>query len=375
MATVPVIAERMANGGRAVAHHDGQVVFVEGAYPGETVLVEITGGGKRHLLARVTAVKEPSSVRVEPPCIHFGSCGGCQWQSAAYGAQLEWKRSIVEDQLVHLGRMPDAVVRETIAPGPPYRYRNRMDFKLLHGRPALSRAASHELVEITRCHLMVAPLEMVFEKLPTRPLASRVTIRASVATGQTMTLFDDETGTIEERVDGTPFRITGRAFFQNNTAGAEVLVGLVRDALRPQATDVLVDGYAGGGLFARTVGAGCRRVIGVESDRVAAADFEHNTGQRPLQRTFESSARVLPDRFDLAVVDPPRVGLGKAGVEVAVGGKPRAIAYVSCDAASFARDASLMRDRGYVMAWAQPVDMFPQTFHVEVVGCFVPAMA
>ena len=365
----------MANGGRAVAHHEGQVVFVDGAYPGESVLVEFTGGGKRHLLARTTSVEEPSPVRVDPPCIHFGSCGGCQWQSAAYEAQLEWKRSIVIDQLVHLGRIHGAEVQETIAPGAPYEYRNRMDFKLVHGRPALSRAASHNLVEIMKCHLMVPPLETLFHELPSRPLASRVTIRAGVATGQTMALFDDETGTIEERVAGAAFRITGRSFFQNNTAGAEVLVRLVGEILQPQGTEVMVDGYAGGGLFARTVGNECARVIGVESDRIAAADFEHNTGHRALKKPFESSAPLLPKHFDLAVVDPPRVGLGKAGVDVVVAGRPRALAYVSCDAASFARDARLLIDRGYALAWVQPVDMFPQTFHVELVASFVPQIA
>ena len=161
----------MANGGRAVAHQDGQVVFVDGAYPGETALVEITGGGKRHLLGRATAIESPSRVRVEPPCVHFGDCGGCQWQSAGYAAKLEWKRSIVIDQLVHLGGLRDPEVRPTIAPGPSYGYRNRMDFRLLHGRPALARAGSHDLVEIEKCHLMVPPLERLFDELPTRPRA------------------------------------------------------------------------------------------------------------------------------------------------------------------------------------------------------------
>ena len=373
--TVPVTVERMAHGGRAVGRHDGQVVFVEGAYPGESALVEISGGGKRHLLGRAVTIEEVSPVRVEAPCIHFGSCGGCQWQSAAYHAQLEWKRSIVTDQLVHLGRLPEVEVRPTIAPGPPYGYRNRMDFKLVDGKPALSRAASHDLVEIHRCHLMVPPLERVFGELPVRPDARRVTIRAGVATGQTAVMFDDETGVLEEIVSGSAFRITGRAFFQNNTAGAEVLVRLVREVLKPEDDEVLVDGYAGGGLFAVTVGRGCKRVIGVESDRIAAEDFAHNTGTRALKKQFEASAPMLPKKFELAVVDPPRVGLGKAGVAVLVGGRPRAIAYVSCDPASFARDAQLLSERGYALVWVQPVDMFPQTFHIELVGCFVPRMA
>jgi 23S rRNA (uracil1939-C5)-methyltransferase len=365
----------MAHGGKAVGRHDGQVVFVEGAYPGESVLIEITGGGKRHLLGRALTIEEASPARVEAPCIHFGSCGGCQWQSAAYAAQLEWKRAIVADQLAHLGRMPEVEVRQTIAPGPPYGYRNRMDFKLVNGNPALSRAASHELVEIHRCHLMVPPLEQVFYELPTRPEARRVTIRAGVATGQTAVMFDDEAGVLEEIVAGAVFRITGRAFFQNNTAGAEVLVRLVGEVLQPEGDEVLLDGYAGGGLFAVTVGQRCKRVIGVESDRIAAEDFAHNTGSRALKKPFEASRPMLPKKFDLAVVDPPRVGLGKAGVAVLVGGRPRAIAYVSCDPASFARDAHLLSERGYALAWVQPVDMFPQTFHIELVGCFVPRMA
>jgi tRNA/tmRNA/rRNA uracil-C5-methylase (TrmA/RlmC/RlmD family) len=368
--TVRLVAEAMAHGGRAVAHHDGQVVFIEGAYPGESVHVEVTGSGKRHLFARVTSVEEPSPARVEAPCIHFGSCGGCQWQSAGYGAQLEWKRAIVSDQLAHLGGMPDAGVRNTIAPGPPYGYRNRMDFKLVRGRPALSRAASHELVTINKCHLMVPPLEALFHALPARPEARSVIIRAGAATGQTLAMYDDETGVIEEVVAGCTFRITGRAFFQNNTAGAEALVGLVREALEPGRTDVLVDGYAGGGLFSATVGRACQRVIGVESDRIAAADFEHNVGVRALRKKFESSASLLPKAFDLAVVDPPRSGLGKEAVGVLTGGTPRRIAYVSCDPASFARDARLLGEQGYALAWVQPVDMFPQTFHVEMVGCF-----
>jgi tRNA/tmRNA/rRNA uracil-C5-methylase (TrmA/RlmC/RlmD family) len=339
------------------------------------VLIEITGGGKRHLLGRTLTIEEASPARVEAPCIHFGSCGGCQWQSAAYAAQLEWKRAIICDQLAHLGRMPEVEVRQTIAPGPSYCYRNRMDFKLVNGNPALSRAASHELVEIHRCHLMVPTLEKVFYELPTRPDAKRVTIRAGVATGQTAAMFDDETGVLEEIVAGSAFRITGRAFFQNNTAGAEVLVRLVREVLQPEDDEVLLDGYAGGGLFAVTVGQGCKRVIGVESDRIAAEDFAHNTGSRALKKPFEASAPMLPKKFDLAVVDPPRVGLGKASVAVLVGGRPRAIAYVSCDPASFARDAHLLGERGYALAWVQPVDMFPQTFHIELVGCFVPKMA
>ncbi|MGH8927831.1 MAG: class I SAM-dependent RNA methyltransferase, partial [Acidimicrobiia bacterium] len=304
--TLRLVVERMAHGGWAVARLDGRVVFVEGAYPGETVSAEITGTARRYLEAKTVAIEAPSPSRVEPPCSHFGICGGCQWQSAGYAAQIEWKRSILVDQLTHLARMPDVAVRKTIAPGSPYGYRNRMDFRLVGGRPALSRLASHELVEITFCHLMAPPLVALFNELPVRPERSRVTIRAGLGTGESVTIFDRENGVLHERVDGVVSRITGPAFFQNNTAGAEALVGLVKEALNPNDGDVLVDGYAGGGLFSATVGRACRQVIGVESDRIAASDYEVNTGRPSLRISFETAGSRLPPRVDLVVVDPPR---------------------------------------------------------------------
>jgi 23S rRNA (uracil1939-C5)-methyltransferase len=112
-------------------------------------------------------------------------------------------------------------------------------------------------------------------------------------------------------------------------------------------------------------------VIGVESDRLGAADFEYNTGTRAVKKEFEGSSGMIPKAVDVAVVDPPRVGLGKAGISVLTGKRPRVIAYVSCDPASFARDAALLKEGGYWLAWVQPVDLFPQTFHIELVGCFL----
>lgn len=370
MQGVRIQTEGMSHGGRAVGRIDGQVVFVTGAYPGETVEAVVTGGGKRHLDARTLTVLDPSPGRVDPPCPHFGICGGCQWQTAAYSFQLEWKREIVADQLRHLGRLPEIDVRPTLGPGPPYGYRNRMDFKLVGGRPALLRAASHDPVQLDVCLLMADPLQALFHNLEPPAGSERVTLRAGTCTGETLVLFDDESGALHEKVADVVFRITGQAFFQVNTAGAETLVALVNQGLAPGSGDVMLDGYSGGGLFSATVGRACRAVVAVESDRVAIDDLAHNTSAKAIRGRFERSQSRLPARFDLAVVDPPRAGLGVEGVRVLISGKPRAIAYVSCDPASFARDAALLTKHGYGLDWVQPVDMFPQTFHIEAVGAF-----
>lgn len=360
----------MAHGGRAVARLDGQVFFVADAYPQELVEAEITDQRKRHAFAQTVAVLEPSPDRQAAPCPHFGLCGGCQWQSARYGAQAEWKREVVADQLRFLGKLSAAEVRPTLSPGPELGYRNRMDFSLLHGRPALHREESHELVELSVCLLLAEPLLRRFQELPVNPLAEKVTIRGGLNTGESAVLFDDDHGVIHEEVRGRRFRITDRAFFQANTAGAEALVNLVEEILDPGPNDVLLDGYSGGGLFSATVGEGCSQVIAVESDPVALDDLAVNTNATVVEGKFERSHSRLPKRWDLAVVDPPRAGLGKAGVATVVAGQPRALAYVSCDPASFARDTALLTETGYHLEWAQPVDMFPQTFHTEIVGAF-----
>jgi tRNA/tmRNA/rRNA uracil-C5-methylase (TrmA/RlmC/RlmD family) len=360
----------MAHGGTAVGHNEGQVVFVEGAYPGEVVDAEVTRVSPRHLFATAVRILEPSPDRIAPPCPHFGPCGGCQWQTATYPAQLRWKREIVADQLRFVGRLSDISVRPTIAPGPEYGYRNRMDFRLVDGRPALHRFESHELVPISVCLLLAAPVRKLFESLEVRPDAERVTLRAGVQTGETLVLFDEERGRLHEVVAGVQFRITSRAFFQTNTDGAESLVTLVEEVLQPSTDDVLIDGYSGGGLFSATVGEGCRKVFAVESDPVALGDLNANTRVRVIGKRFERSRPLLPKQWDLAVVDPPRAGLGRLGVNTLVAGRPRSIAYVSCDPATFARDAAWIVAAGYRLDWVQPIDLFPQTYHIELVGAF-----
>jgi 23S rRNA (uracil1939-C5)-methyltransferase len=361
----------MANGGNAVARDNGMVFFVEGAIPGDVVEAEVLSVRKRYAEARTIRVIEPSPQRVAPPCVHFGRCGGCQWQMGSQGAQVAWKQRIVEGQLRHLAGLHEVEVRPCLAPSPAFGYRNRMDFRVVGGHPALNAKRSNSPVEIEFCHLMAPPLRAIFEGLGSIE-GTRVTLRAGINTGETLVMVDEGGGHIHEIVGGHRFRITGRAFFQINTQGAEALVELVKEALAPQPGEMLVDGYAGGGLFSATVGAACGDVVAVESEREALGDLAHNSVSRVVASTFEQCRDRLPDVWDLTVVDPPRTGLRDAGVSVAVAGHPRAVAYVSCDPASFARDARLFADRGYSLEWVQPVDIFPQTFHIELVARLRP---
>jgi 23S rRNA (uracil1939-C5)-methyltransferase len=365
--TVTVTIESMAHGGDGVARRDGKAVFVTGAVPGDRVVIDITEDKGRFERGVVVDLVEPSPDRVTPVCPHFSDCGGCQWQMADHRAQLEWKREVVRSQLAHLGRM-EVDVDPVDSPSAPINYRNRMDFRIVDGRPALVRKGSHDTVGISECHLLVPELAIAFGRLG-RLDGQRMTMRMGVNTGEMTVMIDDEDGLIHEIVAGHRFRITGRAFFQVNTAGAERLVELVSSIVGSPSS--LIDAYAGGGLFAATAGAAAGSVVAIESDRTALSDLAVNAPAAEMVEATVERGLTQVHSAEVVVVDPPRQGLGRQVVDELDRISPGTIAYVSCDPASFSRDARLLVDAGYSIGSVTPVDMFPQTYHVELVASFV----
>jgi 23S rRNA (uracil1939-C5)-methyltransferase len=390
----------MAHGGEAVARHDGKAYFIPGAMPGEVVeatVVEDKGSWARTALAEILIA---SPDRRNPPCRYAEDCGGCQWQFASEQAQRQWKRDTVVGQLEHLGKIKDPVVHDTLTPGPDLGYRNRMDFRVAEGKPALFRSRSSDLVPLGSCLLMVDELQDTFARLGDLTGVEKLTIRAGTGTNKRIAVIEGEVpeqiadwnaavvhkkGTsltpvlgdrvFTEIVDGVVFEIPADGFFQNNTDGADLLVRLVREVLDVEEGETLLDGYCGVGLFGATVGQGAARVIGIEStpgavkyarSNMAAAGVEHHI----IAGSFTKDIDKLDEYWDVAVVDPPRKGLGQRGVEAVTAAMPRRIAYVACDPASLARDARMLESYGYEFIDATPVDMFPQTYHIEIVARF-----
>ncbi len=370
-----VLIETIAHGGDGVARPDGKATFVAGAVPGDLVELKVVDTRPRFDRAVVARLVEPSPVRVEPPCPVFGSCGGCTWQMAGIDAQREWKRQLVGSQLSHLGRV-ETDVRPVLPAGDPYRYRNRIDLRTDRGRWALLEEGSHRRVAIDDCLLVVDPLRVLMAST-SAPAKQKVTLRAGVRTGESIAighgpgLVAPREAVINELVAGATFRISGRAFFQVNSEGADVLVSLVRAALEGGGSGRLLDGYAGGGLFAATVGSAFDEVVAVEDNPIAAADLAHNApGARSITTSMEEALAGASPAFDAVVVDPPRDGLGADVVAQLTRLGAPVIASVSCDPASAARDARLLTEAGYRLEWVQPVDLFPQTPHIETVSRF-----
>ena len=194
-----------------------------------------------------------------------------------------------------------------------------------------------------------------------------------LADGEAVVLMGD--AYLEEQVAGRDYRVSANSFFQVNTAGAEALVALVHEGLAPASSDTLVDLYCGVGLFGLSLADRVGRVIGVESDPSAAADFRFNAQGMDQVALIENKAQAalprIEEPIDLLVLDPPRSGAGQGVIEQFARLKPRRIAYVSCDPATLARDARNLTESGFELQEVQPVDLFPQTYHVESVALFV----
>ncbi|MGB5532959.1 MAG: TRAM domain-containing protein, partial [Acidimicrobiia bacterium] len=252
----------IAHGGEGVGRIDGKAHFVAGAIPGERVEVEVVREKRRWARARLIRIVEASDDRVEAPCPAFGKCGGCAWQYAGYERQLAWKREVVAGQLAHLGRLDNIEVRPTMAPGSPFAYRNRMDFAVSEGRPALHEQASNRLVALNGCPLLKPQLAERFAALGDLAGVRKVVLRTGVNTGDNLILLEgrvpDQASTwdasvivrshddlhtlrgrpwLEEEIDGVRFRVPAASFFQVNTEGAEMLVALTAEAAGLTADD------------------------------------------------------------------------------------------------------------------------------------------
>ena len=389
--------------GAAVGRHEGKAVFVPGGIPGEEVRVELVEERSRYTIARLIEVVRPSPERVAPPCEHYGLCGGCDWQHIAYPAQLRYKERMVRDQLQRLGGIADPVVRPTLGMADPWAYRNNMQFVVDEdGRLCLLAAGSEEPVAIGACRLLCPELQDVYGELELEfPGLERVVLRGSAATGERMLVLEsagadepeievdrplscvllrpDGSGAVligrsyyHEELGGRRLRVSAGSFFQVNRQQAEALLALVRQYAAPEAGEGVLDLYGGVGTFGLSLAETAARVAVVEESPSAAADARANAeGLEHVEVVQGAVEDVLPrlqGSFAVAITDPPRAGMDRRALEALATLTPARIVYVSCDPGSLARDVRYLAERGYRLVEATPVDMFPQTHHVETVA-------
>jgi 23S rRNA (uracil1939-C5)-methyltransferase len=408
--------DSLSYGRAAVGRVDGKVVFVEGAAPGDLVRAEVTGDKGRYLEASVSEVLEPGASRVEPPCPLVGRCGGCPWQHVDYQAQLEAKRDAVVDALERIAGLENPPV-DPAEPSPrQFEYRNRLKLRFSKGRLGFYSARTHDVVPIPDCMIAeprvreaIPSVETFVATLETR--AVRVEIAARGELGGVVVAINSEGrlrkadvhrckdflaqrknpvkglvmwgrgwdrawGDTRRRYAATKdvaWETQGAAFGQINTEANRRLVQKVLGTADPRAKDTVLDLYAGAGNYALALARLVRRVVAIESDTDAVEAGRRSAEHLGLENLEFVGTRVekyltRDDRLapDVIIANPPRSGLGNA-TDAISDLKAKRVVYVSCNPTTLARDVRVFLSKGYEVEKVSPIDLFPNTFHVESV--------
>ena len=401
--------ERPAAGGRMIARHEGAIVFVAGAIPGEVVDAEIEKIQRGTAWAMTRQVIEASPDRLEGA--PDGACGGSVLAHINYERQLTLKAAIVEDAFRRLGRITlDAPVAVSGSPVDGYRMRARLHVRA--GRIGFFREGTHSLCDARATRQLRADsmdtidhLERALGSLD-RPAVAEIELSENVAASEravhlelvpdadpsrlaTLTRIDGLTGVtcapaarprtmdlwgspmVTDRVRGATLARHARSFFQGNRFLLDALVDHVIGAIDRGA---LLDLYAGVGLFSVAAAAsGKGSVTAVEGDPFSAADLERNATAHDITvavGAVETFLQRAPKRFDAVIVDPPRTGMSKEATAGVVALRANSLIYVSCDIATLARDSRVLLDSGYRITSVRAFDLFPNTAHVETVIAF-----
>ncbi len=442
--------------GKAIAKHEGLVVFIDGAVPGDIVDVMVHRKKNSFAEGRAQTIKRLSPQRTTPLCEHFGTCGGCKWQNLDYATQLVFKQKYVSDAFTRIGKIEFDDMKPILGNQAPYFYRNKLEFsfsnkkwftteEMASGEPLEKKDALgfhipgmfDKILDIRNCYLQPEPSNSIRNSVKTfalnnglsffdirnktgllRTLMIRTTstgeimVVVSVFEWQEQNLFallehlkttfpqitclqyvhndkgnDTFTGLeiktyygqdfITEEMEGLKFKISAKSFYQTNSEQAYELYKITRDFAGLSGKEVVYDLYTGTGTIANFVARSAKKVVGVEYVEDAIRDAKENSTANGIGNTdfFAGDMKdVLTPAFikthgnpDVIITDPPRAGMHEDVIRVILEARPKKIVYVSCNPSTQARDLAMMAHQ-YKVTKVQPVDMFPQTAHVENVA-------
>ncbi len=439
--------------GKAIAKHDGLVVFIEGAVPGD--IVDVMVRRKKNSFAEGKAHRfiKYSEERVKPICQHFGTCGGCKWQNLNYKKQLEFKQKYVYDAFTRIGKLEFPPILTILGNDEAYFYRNKLEFsfsnnkwltkeQLLSDTKEQNRDALgfhvpglfDKILDIENCFLQEEPSNSIrngvkmyalknklsFFDIRKRSGFLRTLLIRTTSTGEIMVvvsvcdwlekeLFDlldflkisfpqitslqythNNKGNdtffgldirtyhgrdyILENMEGLQFKISPKSFYQTNSHQAYELYKITRNFAGLTGNELVYDLYTGTGTIANFIARGAKKVVGVEYVEDAIKDaIENSKANDVLNTEFYAGDMkiVLNEEFilkhgkpDVIITDPPRAGMEEAVIKTILKMLPKKIVYVSCNPSTQARDLALLQSH-YRIVKTQPVDMFPQTAHVE----------
>ena len=376
----------MGDLGDSIADFEDGTIQVFGGIVGELVRARIYRYKRRRkemVSGMVSDVIDPSPHRVASPCSYFGFCSGCQWQHISYEHQLTLKRDIVRNAFNDYPSLSDVVISNTHPAPTSFNYRNHARFTVrFGGQLGFSNRITRRFVRIDECMLMDSKINEFLSQLQEEASeTTNLSVRVGINTGEYLIQpklsnpnlnFDTGQKWYTENMLNREFRVASPSFFQVNTKQAEFMINLVGDRLNLNGEEILVDAYAGVGVFASLLSDRVRRVIAIEESQAAVKDalfglddlknIDYKEGKT------EEVLKELEDQIDVIILDPPRTGCHPNAIDSVIASKANKIAYVSCDPPSLARDLNMLVDGGYTVENVSPIDMFPQTYHTECVA-------
>jgi len=384
---IELTIEKVAHGGHFIARHDGAVIFVRHAIPGEKCTIEITSTGSSFNRADVVAVTEPSEFRVEPPCrySHRMGCGGCDFQHITAGHQRTLKSHVITEQFSRIAKKEISVEVEEVGQSLGWRTRaiattNR------NGKLGFYKSRSHSIAPVDNCLICVDGMN--FSEISSRELKGDVRVEISASTtgersialaptrGEEKARLTEGPAVLHEVVGGRTLEVSHESFWQSHIKAPEVLTAAVLDFAQLQPGEHVLDLYGGVGLFTAAI----IDLVGVsghvdliEGSKVATEDARRNfSALKNVTIATGDVAKLLPrvSAADVVVLDPPREGAGKDVISLITALNPRAIVYVACDPAALARDTAYLEDHSYSLASLRAFDLFPMTHHIECVALY-----
>jgi 23S rRNA (uracil1939-C5)-methyltransferase len=418
--TFHLTIDSLAYGPAGVGRADGKVIFVPGTVPGDEVEVVLDQEKKTYATGHVVALSHPSPWRRHPPCPYVARCGGCPWQQVSYTEQLRAKEMLVREHMRRIGGMADPSVLPIIASPQEWHYRHRIRVHVTdNSRLGFSPPRSHELVEIESCLIATAGtpenLRLARAWLTVLSTAVRdIELLTSESDGKLVMVgvaadafqasddvacqrflqthsqiaglllsgrnwqrrWGEPRLVVDLGLAGLTIEVSHGTFTQISCAGNRALIAAVLRLSDIQKEQRVIELYCGAGNLSLPLASRARELIGIEQNRLAVADARANAVRSSLMNTRFMYASVRDgvrrlrqagERADVVVLDPPRTGAAEIIAAIPRLGA-RKVVYVSCDPASLARDLRQLHLYGYRTDVIQPIDLFPQTYHVETIA-------
>lgn len=378
--------EKVAHGGLCVARHEGVVIFVRHALPGEIVEAKLTSlaPGKRSWFAQTVNVKKASENRITPKCEFFKAdgCGGCDWQHADSSYQRKLKLEVLVEQLERFGQITNARQISSIKAVEPSQSNWRTRIRVVandEGKWGFRKTRSHEVQVIDKCLIADNSINDVLKTLPAGNPDDEILI---VKSKEETIVYPVEkrapsAPNSTQEVDGHDFAVAGDGFWQVHPGAASVLSRQIKESVKGLKVESFADLYAGVGVLAHSLlqEFPTANAIVVEADRSAAQNAKENL--KSFKNVQVSSERVdkwvrgVKNKFDVVILDPPRSGAGQTVMQQICRQTLQKIIYIACDPAALARDVLIAKKNGWKLETVVAFDLFPQTHHIESVAVLV----